>query len=54
MEVMAEHWGQLRVDLSSCMEGTVTYQSELPEFGYGQFPVRRLAYSKQIGCVNTE
>jgi hypothetical protein len=49
-----EPWGLIRVDLSSCTEGTVTYQSDLPEFGSGQFSVRRLAYSKQIGCVVSE
>jgi len=40
----------MRVDLTSCTEGTVTYQSDLPEYGSGQFFIDRLAYAKQIGC----
>jgi hypothetical protein len=44
------HWGTLEVEMQSCWDGTVTYQSELPGFGSGQFPIRRLAFAKQIGC----
>lgn len=49
-----ERWGLIRVDLLSCTEGRVTYQSDLPGFGSGEFSVVRLAYSKQIGCVDSE
>lgn len=49
-----DHWGVIRLDLSSCTEGRVTYQSDLPEYGSGEFSVVRLAYSKQIGCVDSE
>lgn len=49
-----EHWGQLEVDLTSCLKGTVSYQSDLPEFGSGEFPIVRLAFAKQIGCVDAE
>jgi len=49
-----DRWGVIRVDMSSCTEARVTYQSDLPEFGSGEFSVVRLAYSKQIGCVDSE
>jgi len=47
-------WGTIRVDLTSCLQGMITYQSVLPEYGSGQFEIGRLAYSKQIGCVEME
>jgi hypothetical protein len=50
--IEAEHWGELEVDMESCTNGIVTYRSELPEFGSGQFPIERLAYVKQLGCVD--
>lgn len=43
-------WGTLEVEMESCFLGTVRYDSHLPEFGSGEFPIRRLAFSKQIGC----
>jgi hypothetical protein len=49
-----EPWGQIRVDLNSCTEGLVTYQSDLPEFGSGEFSISRLAFSKHTGCENLE
>lgn len=49
-----EPWGFIRVDLVSCLEGTVTYHSDLPEFGSGQFSIVRLANAKQVGCVDSE
>lgn len=49
-----DSWGVIRFDLHSCMDGTVTYESDFPEFGSGQFSVVRLANSKQIGCDNLE
>jgi len=54
VDAEAERWGLLRLDLASCTEGTFTYHSDLPEFDSGQFPIVRLAYSKQIGCVESE
>ncbi len=54
VDAEAEPWGLLRLDLASCTEGTFTYRSDLPEFHSGQFPIVRLAYSKQIGCVESE
>jgi hypothetical protein len=47
-------WGTLEVEMTSCWDGTVVYQSDLPEFGSGQFPIRRLAFAKQIGCVEAD
>lgn len=49
-DVDAQKWGQLIVELESCAIGWVDYQSILPEFGSGQFPIERLAYVKQLGC----
>lgn len=49
-----EHWGWIQVELTSCWDGIVRYQSELPEFGSGQFPIRRLAFAKQIGCAEAD
>ena len=48
----AEHWGRLEIDMTSCTEGLVAFYSDLPEFGNGQFPIDRLAYVKQLGCVD--
>jgi len=53
-DVEAEPWGELEVDMTSCSKGTVVYRSALPEFGSGQFPIERLAYVKQLGCVDPE
>jgi len=48
----AEHWGRIEVDMTSCTEGLVAFYSDLPEFGNGQFPIERLAYVKQLGCID--
>lgn len=48
------HWGTLEVEMTSCWDGTVAYQSELPGFGSGEFPIRRLAFAKQIGCTEAD
>jgi hypothetical protein len=45
-----EHWGTLDIHMTSCWEGTVSYESDLPEFGSGQFPIARLGFVKQVGC----
>jgi hypothetical protein len=47
-----EHWGSLEIDMTSCTNGTVGFDSDLPEFGSGQFSIQRLAYVKQLGCTN--
>lgn len=49
-----DHWGTLEVELVSCRKGTVRYQSELPEFGSGEFPIERLAFAQAIGCDEVE
>jgi len=49
-DVEAQEWGQLIVEMESCANGLFDYQSVLPEFGSGQFPIERLAYVKQLGC----
>lgn len=56
VEVTDEPWGVIRVDMTSCLEGTITYWKFLPQYpnGSGAFPITRLAYSKQIGCVDSE
>jgi hypothetical protein len=51
-DVEAEPWGELQVDMESCTKGLVAYRSTLPKFGSGQFPIERLAYVKQLGCVD--
>jgi hypothetical protein len=50
--IETEMWGELEVDLESCKEGLVTYRSDLPEFGSGEFPIKRLAYVKELGCID--
>ncbi len=47
-----EHWGSLEVDMTSCTEGMVGFHSDLPEFGSGQFSIQRLAFVKQLGCID--
>lgn len=49
-----ETWGWIELDMTSCRNGTVTYQSDLPGFGSGQFSIVRLAYVKQLGCGDTD
>ena len=45
-------WGTLELDMLSCREGTLTFQSDLPEFGSGQVRLVRLVLVKQLGCVD--
>lgn len=45
-------WGTVDIDLSSCLEGTMRYQSTVPDFGSGQFKLDRLAYISDFGCVD--
>jgi hypothetical protein len=52
VESESERWGRLEVDMTSCTAGLVAFYSDLPKFGRGQFPIERLAYVKQLGCVD--
>lgn len=45
-------WGAVDIDLSSCLKGTLRYQSTVPGFGSGQFRLDRLAYISDFGCVD--
>ena len=51
-EVEAEYWGIIDVEMQSCMDGYLAYNSESPEFGRGEFPIKRLAFIKQLGCTD--
>jgi len=53
-DVEAEFWGELQVDMESCVKGELSFRSIVPEFGSGQFPVKRLAYVKQLGCIDPQ
>jgi len=43
-------WGTVDIDLTSCSAAQFSYQSSLPEFGSGQFPLTRLAFESAINC----
>lgn len=51
-EVEAEYWGIIDIEMQSCMDGYLAYNSESPEFGRGEFPIKRLAFVKQLGCTD--
>jgi len=51
IDAETEYWGTLVVEMDSCTQGTIVFNSVFPEFGSGQFPIERLAYIKQIGCA---
>jgi len=44
------HWGTLELELDDCNSGRFFYTSDDPAFGHGQFPIKRLARVKQLGC----
>jgi len=46
----AQEWGTIQVEMESCLEGRVLFDSGLANFGSGSFEIRRLAFSKQISC----
>jgi hypothetical protein len=50
----AEYWGIINIEMQSCMDGYFSYDSEFPEFGYGEFPIKRLAFIKQLGCTDAD
>jgi hypothetical protein len=43
-------WGDIDIDLQSCFGGTFHYDSPLPNFGSGQFPLNRLAFLGDLDC----
>jgi len=43
-------WGTLLLELESCSQGTLIFDSHRPEFGRGQFQFQRLAFTRQLGC----
>jgi hypothetical protein len=45
-------WGTVDIDMAGCNAGTLSYQSSLPEFGSGQFPLDRVASVNDLGCRN--
>ncbi len=51
-EAEAEAWGTLQLQMTSCLKGKVAFASDDPAFGSGQFPIERLAFVKQLGCVD--
>ena len=50
----AEPWGSIELNMTSCLKGSVTFHSDLPEFGSGEFRIERLAYVKQLDCGEIE
>jgi hypothetical protein len=43
-------WGDIDIDLQNCFGGTFHYNSPLPNFGSGQFPLNRLALLGDLDC----
>jgi len=48
----AEYWGIIDIEMQSCVDGYFAYNSEMPEFGIGEFPIKRLGFIKQLGCTD--
>ena len=46
------HWGTLEVEMTSCNEGILAFNSDFPEVGSGQVRLERLVFVKQLGCVD--
>lgn len=51
-DVEAEYWGTLELEMTDCQSGNIVFDSVDPTFGSGQFVIERLAYVKQLGCVD--
>jgi hypothetical protein len=49
---VARSWGTVDIDLTNCLDATMSYRSSLPGFGNGQFPLDRLAYVSDFGCAD--
>jgi len=45
-------WGSIDIDLVDCFNATLRYDSPLPNFGSGQFPLNRLAFLGDLDCSN--
>jgi hypothetical protein len=43
-------WGNIDIDLTDCFNATFRYDSPLPNFGSGQFPLNRLAFLGDLDC----
>ena len=43
-------WGTVTIQLFDCISGEFRYQSDLPQFGSGSFPLDRLAFINGLGC----
>ena len=54
LPAQALHWGTLVIDLISCSEGTLAFNSDLPEFGSGLVQLQRIVSVKQLDCVASE
>lgn len=48
----AEYWGRIRIEFDSCLKGHFWFESSSPDFGSGELEFDRLAYAKQLGCVD--
>ena len=46
------HWGTLEVEMTSCNEGILAFNSDFPEVGSGQVRLQRVVFVKQLGCVD--
>lgn len=51
-EPVAELWGIIDIEMQSCLDGYFAFDSELPEFGSGEFRIKRLGFIKQLGCTD--
>lgn len=45
-----QDWGTMSIQFLDCNSGTFEYDSLLSQFGYGSFPLERIAYVNNIGC----
>jgi hypothetical protein len=49
-DVVYEQWGSLRLEFFSDGSGQVSYDSSLPAYGSGSFPIERLARPMLADC----
>lgn len=45
-------WGDASITFADCSGGVFSYNSPLPNFGSGQFPLNRLAFLGDLDCSN--
>lgn len=45
-----QNWGTIEIQLFNCLEGKLTYQSTLSQFGSGSFELDRIGFESGIGC----